>query len=64
MTKKELGNEIKALRLAKGWTPGKLSSESKIQAVQLKSIEDGERSYTVDSLLKVAEALGVKLELI
>lgn len=61
MTKKEISEKIVQLRNENGWTINKLAVESKVQSAQLKGIESGEKSPTIDTFLQIFDALGLEI---
>lgn len=61
MTKKEISEKIVQSRNEKGWTINKLAVESKVQSTQLKGIESGEKSPTIDTFLQIIDALGLEI---
>jgi transcriptional regulator with XRE-family HTH domain len=53
----KLGNTIRKLRLAKGWTQEQLADVAKLHSTYIGGIERGERNVGFDNLLKIARAL-------
>lgn len=60
ITKKEIGKEIKSIRIEKKLTVYNVVKNTKVSPQCLKSIEAGETNYTIDALIKVANYIGVK----
>ena len=61
MTKKQLGTVLRKAREAKGWTWNRTATETGLKADQVKSIERGDKAYTIDSLLVLSKVLGLRL---
>lgn len=57
---KKIGANIKALRLSKNWTQEYLAEQASINDKEVSPIEQGERNVTIETLDKIAFALGVK----
>ena len=55
--RKTIGNQIKSRRDTLGWSRYWLSKVTGVSETQIKSIEDGSASYTIDSLIKLCNAL-------
>lgn len=64
MVKKEIGNQIKKVRLQKSLTKTFLAGKSNMTRTQITSIEENTSDYTFNSLLKVCKSLGIKINLI
>ena len=60
MTKKEIGKTVKSALKAKKWTIYRLWKASDVKANVIISILDANASFTIDSLLKVCDALEIK----
>lgn len=58
--RRELGRQIRLARTEKGWTLKDLSEASSVSVSQLSSIERGAHLPSLESLMAVAEALGVR----
>jgi DNA-binding NtrC family response regulator len=58
--RRELGHQIRIARTEKGWTLKELSEASEVSVSQLSSIERGAHMPSVESLLSISSALGVK----
>jgi transcriptional regulator with XRE-family HTH domain len=61
---RRLGERLKALRKAKGWTQQELADKAGLTPAFLSYLENGSRSGSLESLLKLAEALGTEPELL
>lgn len=57
----ELGNRIKTLRKAKGWTQEKLAQEAGVTFPTVNKAEKGRRMVELGTMNKIAAALGVSL---
>ena len=58
--RKTIGQEIKAARIRKGLTQKDVSEKLGIRQATLSIIENGNRNYTVDVLIKIYDFLGIK----
>ncbi|GAB2683491.1 hypothetical protein GCM10027037_00420 [Mucilaginibacter koreensis] len=56
-----IGNNVKALRLSKGWTQVELAHRCSVNAEQISRIENARRDYMHSTLLEVCEALDVNV---
>ena len=61
MTKKRIGEFIKSVRESKKMTYYEVRKISGVTNQVQKSIESATKDYTFESLLKVCEALGIRL---
>jgi transcriptional regulator with XRE-family HTH domain len=61
---KRLGARLKAARNAKGWTQHELAERCGLTSAFLSYLENGSRSGSLESLLKLAEALSLDPELL
>jgi transcriptional regulator with XRE-family HTH domain len=59
---KRLGSRLKAARLAKGWTQQELAEHCGLTPAFLSYLETGNRSGSLASFLKVADALSLEPE--
>ncbi|MBK9181769.1 MAG: helix-turn-helix transcriptional regulator [Ignavibacteria bacterium] len=59
-----LGNNIRRYRLKKGLTQEQLSQLSEVSEAYVSRLEAGKRNPTVNVLAKIAEILGVELEML
>lgn len=55
--RKAIGDKIKSRRDTLGWSRYWLSKITGVSETQIKSIENGSASYTIDSLIKLCNAL-------
>jgi len=62
--KKEVGNQIKKVRLQKKLTKTLVAEKCNMTRSQITSIEENKSDYTFNSLLKVCQSLGIKINLI
>ncbi len=61
--REKLGNAIRIIREAKGLSKNKILKRTGIQRSQIIGIERGSKSYTIDTLLGVLNALGNNLKI-
>lgn len=59
-----IGERVRSLRKAKGWTLKELASMSGVSAPFLSEFERGEKGAQVDTIENIAEALEVPLSLL
>jgi transcriptional regulator with XRE-family HTH domain len=59
-----LGDRIKALRGARGWTQRDLAGRANLAQGRLALYENGHRAIPVGALIKVARALGVLVDVL
>ena len=57
-----IGNRIKQLRCAKGWTQAKLAEESGVEPSNISHIERAATKLSLPTLVNIANALGVTLD--
>ena len=62
--KKEIGKKIKEVREAKGLSQYAVGKKAGIQQCIVRNIEDGVTAYSIDSLIKTCDVLGLKLEVV
>jgi transcriptional regulator with XRE-family HTH domain len=55
--RKAIGENIRTLRRAKGWTQETLARKTKMDSGYLSTLELGQVTISVDNLLKIAHAL-------
>ncbi len=55
---KELGERLRALRLAAGLTQEKLAERADVHATYVGQLERGEKNATIESVCKLTRALG------
>lgn len=60
--RRQLGESIKAIRRANGWTQERLAEECVLDRSYLANIESGGRNPSLDILVKISLGLGVRLE--
>jgi transcriptional regulator with XRE-family HTH domain len=60
--KKQIGQTIAKARKNKGISYYRIDTDKGVQRKVVKSIERGDSSYTIDSLLAVADAVGVSVK--
>ncbi len=53
------GQNVRAARLARGWTQEELAHRSGLASVQISPIERGKREVRITTLLRLTRALGV-----
>lgn len=63
-TRTDVGQQLRALRLARGWTLDDLAARSGLTAGNLKKMEDGRYNMRLDSLSRAAAALGAEIRII
>ena len=56
-----LGKEIRAQRIKSKFSQEKLAEKADLSTVFISRVERGKESPTVDSLVKIAKALGVRV---
>jgi len=54
---KQFGENVRAARLAKGWTQERLAHETGLATVQISRIERGVREVRITTLLRISRAL-------
>ena len=57
-----IGNRIKEIRTAKGWTQAKLAEESGVEPSNISHIERAATKLSLPTLVSIANALGVTLD--
>ncbi len=62
MISKVLGERLRSYRNQKGWSQEKLAERAGLHPTYIGQLERGEKNATIDSICKVANALGVPLE--
>ena len=55
-----VGSNVRALRLARGWTQEELAERSGFSQHYVSSLETGRRNPTVVTLFEIAQALGTQ----
>lgn len=64
MTKQEIGKSIDSQRKTKGISKYSIVQKTGLTFTQLTAIEQAKNNYTIDSLLKYAQAVGLKIQLV
>ena len=59
--RKIIGANIRAARLAKGWTQEKLAMRAKLNSDYLSTLERGLVNVSVDALVRIGKVLGISL---
>ena len=59
--RKAIGENIRTLRLAKGWTQETLARRTRLTSGYLSTVELGQENISVDNLAKIARALKTTL---
>lgn len=62
--RKAMGESIRAMRTAQGWTREQLAYIAGISTANVRSVEAGKYAVNIDVLNKIAEALGAELIMI
>ena len=62
--RKAMGESIRVVRTAQGWTQKQLAAIAGITAANVRSIEAGKYAVNIDVLNKIAGALGAELRMI
>lgn len=57
-----IGNRIKELRIAKGWTQAKLAEESDVEPSNISHIERAATKLSLPTMINIANALNVTLD--
>lgn len=60
--KKMIGDRIRSARTEKGWSQEELAHRADLHPSHMGQIERGETAFTIDSLEKVINALGMTFE--
>ena len=63
MTKKQIGVHVAKKRKEKDISYYEINKQVKVQRPVVKSIETGEKSYTIDSLLALGQVLGLSVKI-
>lgn len=59
--RKALGQRVRALRKAKGFSQEDFAFECELSRTYMGSVERGERNISIDNIAKIADALGLSL---
>lgn len=62
--RKAMGESIRAMRNAQGWTQEHLAQIAGITTANVRSVEAGKYAVNIDVLTKIAEALSAELQII
>lgn len=62
--RKAMGESIRELRIAQGWTQEQLAQIAGITAANVRSIEAGKYAVNIDVLNKIAGALNAELRMV
>lgn len=60
----QLGERLRALRIAKRYSIEELAHKAGMHPAQLGKIERGERNFTIESLDKIIKALGISYKVL
>ena len=58
---KQIGENVRKFRKKRGMTQEKLAEKANLHPVYISQVERADRAITIDALLKITKALGVKL---
>ena len=58
---KKIGENIRKFRKQRGMTQEKLAEKANLHSVYISQVERADRAITIESLLKITKALGLKL---
>lgn len=61
---KRLGSNIKKIRLAKKMSQGDLCRKLSVDRAYMSNVENGKKNPTLATITKIAEALGVSVDLL
>jgi transcriptional regulator with XRE-family HTH domain len=59
--RRQLGARVRALREAKGLSQERLADEAELHRTYIGGVERGERNVSFDNIVRIARALGIKL---
>jgi transcriptional regulator with XRE-family HTH domain len=59
--RKLIGLNIRKHRKEAGWSQEKLAEKADLHSVYISQVENADRAITIDTLLKITKALGIKL---
>lgn len=62
--KKEIGKKIKETREEQGLSQYMLASKAQLHQVIVRNIEECETAYSIDSLVKTCDVLGLELQVV
>jgi transcriptional regulator with XRE-family HTH domain len=60
--RKQLGQRIRQLRKARGWTQQDVAEKANLDPKYLGAVERGERNITVDNIEKIAAGFGLEAQ--
>ncbi|HVU09607.1 MAG TPA: helix-turn-helix transcriptional regulator [Verrucomicrobiae bacterium] len=58
---KKIGENIRRFRKERGMTQEKLAEKANLHSVYISQVERADRAVTIETLLKITKALGIKL---
>ena len=58
---KRIGESVRYFRHQKGMTQEKLAEKANLHPVYISQVERADRAVTIDALLRITKALGIKL---
>jgi transcriptional regulator with XRE-family HTH domain len=58
---KQIGESVRKFRKKRGMTQEKLAEKADLHSVYISQVERADRAITIETLLKITKALGVKL---
>jgi XRE family transcriptional regulator, regulator of sulfur utilization len=58
---KQIGENVRRFRKKRGMTQEKLAEKANLHPVYISQVERADRAITIDALLKITKALGIKL---
>lgn len=61
--REKIGNDIRKIRETKGLSKSKILRKTGLQRSQLIAVEKGSKSYTIDTLLMILDALEIKIKI-
>lgn len=62
--RKAMGESIRELRIAQGWTQEQIAEIAGISTSNIRSVEAGKYAVNIDVLNKIAGALGAELRIV
>ena len=60
-THKKIGENVRKFRKQRGMTQEKLAEKANLHSVYISQVERADRAVTIETLLKITKALGIKL---
>ena len=58
---KKIGENVRKFRKQRGMTQERLAEKANLHSVYISQVERADRAITIETLLKITKALGVKL---